>query len=238
MTESSLLEIANRLAASLGPGDLDETLSRITAAAVELIPHVAYASITVRHQDGRLETVSPTDDALEVLDEKQYALREGPCYDAATDRAQVVSDDLGSDPRYTNYGPLAVAAGIFSQAAFRLFERNGTEGALNLYSTDCGAFTDLDGVAALFRSQAGIAVAYAHEVQNLTEALETRTTIGKAMGIVMERYRLNDERAFAFLTRLSQHRNVKLRLVAEEMVLEAATSADVAESSATDADRG
>jgi GAF domain-containing protein len=223
--ESSLLEIANSLAASLGPGDLDETLSRITAAAVELIPQVAYASITVRHHDDRLETVSPTDETLEVLDEKQYALREGPCYDAATDRAHVVSDDLGTDPRYTNFGPLAVAAGIHSQAAFRLFERNGIEGALNLYSTDPGAFADLDGVAALFRSQAGIAVAYAHEVQNLSEALETRATIGKAMGIIMERYRLTDERAFAFLTRLSQHRNVKLRRVAEEMVLEAASNA-------------
>jgi GAF domain-containing protein len=237
MSESSLLEIANRLAANLGPGDLDETLSRLTAGAVELIPHVAYASITVRHRDGRLETVSPTDGALVILDEKQYALREGPCYDAATDRAHVVSDDLGRDPRYTNYGPLAVGAGIHAQAAFRLFERNGAEGALNLYSTECGVFGDLDGVAALFRSQAGIAVAYAHEVQNLTEALETRTTIGKAMGIVMERYRLNDERAFAFLTRVSQHRNVKLRRVAEELVLEAAANAGVAESSAN-ADRG
>jgi hypothetical protein len=229
--EPSLLEIANSLAVSLGPGDLDETLSRITAAAVKLIPHVTYASITVRHHDDRLETVSPTDHALELLDEKQYALREGPCYDAATDRAQVVSDDLGTDPRYTNYGPLAVAAGIYSQAAFRLFERNGTEGALNVYSTDRSAFSDLDGVAALFRSQAGIAVAYAHEVQSLTEALETRATIGKAMGIVMERYRLNDERAFAFLTRLSQHRNVKLRRVAEEMVAEAAANADIGEGS-------
>jgi GAF domain-containing protein len=235
--ESTLLEIAHGLAGSLGPGDLDATLSRITAAAVELIPHVTYASITVRHHDGRLETVSPTDDTLVVLDEKQYALREGPCYDAATDRAHVVSDDLASDPRYTNYGPLAAGAGIHSQAAFRLFERNGTEGALNLYSADLAAFADLDGVAALFRSQSGVAVAYAHEVQNLTEALETRTTIGKAMGIVMERYRLSDERAFAFLTRLSQHRNVKLRQVAEEMVAEVVGNADQAESSPAGSDR-
>ena len=47
--QPSLLKIAHGLAESLGPGDLDETLSRITAAAVELIPDVSYASITVRH---------------------------------------------------------------------------------------------------------------------------------------------------------------------------------------------
>jgi AmiR/NasT family two-component response regulator len=34
----------------------------------------------------------------------------------------------------------------------------------------------------------------------------------------MERYHLDDERAFAFLARLSQQRNVKLRQVAEELI--------------------
>ena len=66
-----------------------------------------------------------------------------------------------------------------------------------------------------------MAVAYAHEVRDLNEALETRRTIGQAIGILMERYELTEERAFAFLTRLSSHRNVKLRLVAQELVVEA-----------------
>jgi AmiR/NasT family two-component response regulator len=79
-----------------------------------------------------------------------------------------------------------------------------------------------------------MAIAYAYEVSSLSEALETRSTIGKAMGIVMERYQLSDERAFAFLTRLSQHRNVKLRLVAEELVSELAQNADMAESTAAE----
>ena len=228
--EPSLLQLAQDLSDSLRPGDLDATLDRVTAAAVELLPEVAYASITVRHEDGRLETVSPTDESLLVLDEKQYALREGPCYDAASDRAQVASPDLEHDDRYPAYGPMAAEAGVAAQAAFRLFTRHGTEGALNLYSPKLGAFADLADVAALFRSQAGIVIAYAHEITNLREALETRTTIGKAMGIVMERYRLNDERAFAFLTRLSQHRNVKLRQVAEELVNELAANAEASPS--------
>ena len=66
-----------------------------------------------------------------------------------------------------------------------------------------------------------MAVAYAHEVRDLNEALETRRTIGQAIGILMERYELTEERAFAFPTRLSSHRNVKLRLVAQELVVEA-----------------
>jgi AmiR/NasT family two-component response regulator len=33
----------------------------------------------------------------------------------------------------------------------------------------------------------------------------------------MERYTLNDQRAFAFLTRLSQHQNIKLHRIAEQI---------------------
>ncbi|HSE09208.1 MAG TPA: GAF and ANTAR domain-containing protein [Nocardioidaceae bacterium] len=232
--EPNLLQLSRSLAERLDPGDLDETLDRITAAAVELLPDVAYASITVRFRDGRLETVSPTDEALKILDEKQYALREGPCYDAASNRPQVISPDIEHDDRYPGYGPLAAEAGVAAQAAFRLFERNGTEGALNLYSARTGSFDNLDSVADLFRSQACVAIAYAHQITNLAEALETRTTIGKAMGIVMERYQLSDERAFAFLTRLSQHRNVKLRLVAEELVTESVRNVEAAHRSGAD----
>ena len=66
--------------------------------------------------------------------------------------------------------------------------------------------------------QAAVAIAYASEITGLTEAVHARTVIGQAVGIVMQRYRLPDDRAFAFLVRLSQARNVKLRRVAQEMV--------------------
>lgn len=219
MTPDSPLDIATELAKRLEPGDLDATLGRMAAAAVALIPQATYASITVRHGD-RLETVLASDERVSGIDRLQHTLHEGPCYDAATDVAQVTAPDLRNDPRFPGYGPLAVEAGIEAQAAFRLFEREGNQGALNLYSVERGAFADLEALVVLFQSQAAVAIAYAYEVTNLREALETRTTIGKAMGIVMQRYGLNDERAFAFLTRLSQHRNVKLRRIAEELVSE------------------
>jgi len=59
---------------------------------------------------------------------------------------------------------------------------------------------------------------YAREIGNLREAVRTRTMIGTAVGIVMERYQLSDDRAFAFLTRLSQDSNVKLREIARRLI--------------------
>ena len=56
------------------------------------------------------------------------------------------------------------------------------------------------------------------EVAQLKEALETRGEIGKAQGILMERYRLDGDAAFATLVRLSQHTNRRLREVSAELV--------------------
>jgi GAF domain-containing protein len=218
MTHEEMLETARRLSDKLTPGDLDATLAQITTAAVEVLPNVQLSSITVRHRDGTLTTVAPTDDLLLRLDGEQYRLQEGPCYEAATDERQVVSSDLGADLRFPRYGAAAVAEGIRAQIGVRLFDSPTSHGALNLYSERVGAFDDIGSLSELFAHQAGQAVAYAQEVGNLAEAVRTRTSIGQAVGIVMERYGLNDERAFAFLQRLSSHRNVKLRLVAQEIV--------------------
>jgi GAF domain-containing protein len=216
--DEPLLESMERLRRTLTPGDLDHTLRRIVQAAVAVLPRVDRASITVRHDDGRLETAQPSDDALLRLDTAQYDLQEGPCYEAATDSVHVIAPDLATDDRFPRYAAVALEQGVHAQAGLRLFDSPRSQGALNLYSREVGAFADLDELGDLFVHQAGTAIAYAHEVADLRTALESRRTIGQAIGILMERYELTDERAFAFLTRLSSHRNVKLRQVAQEVV--------------------
>ena len=218
MDQADVIRMARELSTRLEPGDLDQTLRRTTEAAVAVLPEVDHASITVKHADGRLETVAPTSDILIGLDAAQYELREGPCYDAAVDVAHRTAPDLANDERYRSYGPVAVAAGIRAQAGIRLFETpQDAQGALNLYSQSLGAFQDVQ-LAELFRHQAATAIRYANEVEDLREAMLTRQVIGQAVGIIMERYELPDARAFAFLTRLSNEQNVKLRLIAQELV--------------------
>lgn len=223
----SVLDAMDRLRRTLSPGDLDHTLRQIVEAAVSVLPQVDRASITVRHDDGRLETAQPTDDALLRLDAAQYDLQEGPCYEAATDSVHVVAPDLANDARFPRYAPVALEQGVHAQAGLRLFDTPRSQGALNLYSHQAGAFADLDDLGELFVHQAGTAIAYAQEVDDLRAALEARRTIGQAIGILMERYELTDERAFAFLARLSSHRNVKLRQVALEVVEETGARANI-----------
>lgn len=228
MDAERVIAVARGLADALTPGDLDSTLARITAAAVDVLPDVQYSSITVKHADGRLETVAPTDDLLREVDAKQYELREGPCYEAAVDSVHVTSPDLAADERFPRYAPAALDAGLRAQAGIRLFENDASQGALNLYSTRVGAFADLGVLGLLFAHQSATALDYAREIQNLSEALKSRGTVGQAVGIVMERFGLDDARAFGFLVRMSQQENVKVRVLAEQLVAASRRTSDQA----------
>jgi AmiR/NasT family two-component response regulator len=73
-------------------------------------------------------------------------------------------------------------------------------------------------VAELFATQAGALLGYAGQVEQLSVALHTRSDIGTAVGILMERYSIDRHRAFAFLTRNSQHRNIKVRVLARQVI--------------------
>lgn len=218
MDSHHLLEISRRLSAALTPADLDSTLSNITRAAVEVLPDVTHASITVKHADGRLETYAPTTDMIRDLDAAQYDLQEGPCYEAAVEAAHFTAPHLADDARFPRYAPVAAAYGIQAQAGIRLFDAPGSNGALNLYAEKPGVLDDIETLGELFAHQSAVALAYARHVDNLENAIASRQLIGQAVGVVMERYQLDDARAFAFLARLSSHENVKMRELARRMV--------------------
>ncbi|MDX6298361.1 MAG: hypothetical protein QOI51_2218 [Nocardioidaceae bacterium] len=200
--------------------DLPETLDRITAAAREIVPGVDQASISIRHPDGRLQTVAPTDLVVVDADEVQHELKEGPCYDVVTGDVLTYSRDLAEDERWPNYGPKAAALGLGSQLALRLLDGDGARSGLNLYAVRPGAFDEAQEAAALFAAHARVAMAQAQGRQTLIAALTSRDTVGKAIGITMERYRITDEQALQMLVRVSQTNNVKLRDIAADIVAE------------------
>jgi hypothetical protein len=211
--------MASMAQALSGRVDVDSSLDRIVRAAAETVPGADEASITVRHADGHLETTAATSDLVVLADELQYELREGPCYDAVTGNDHVsYSRDLARDTQWPNFGPRVAQLGLLSQMALRLVTVGHSATGLNLYSQTRRAFEDHDGLPQLFASHAKVALGYATQLQSLRGALGTRATIGKAIGIIMERYALTDERAFDFLIRMSQTTNTKLRDVAQEIV--------------------
>jgi GAF domain-containing protein len=96
---------------------------------------------------------------------------------------------------------------------------NDVLGALNLYDDLPDRFDDDDiAVACLLARHAALAVATAQREAGLLQAVDTHALIGQAQGVLMERYGLDAETAFAVLARYSQDHNVKLYDVAERLL--------------------
>jgi GAF domain-containing protein len=92
-------------------------------------------------------------------------------------------------------------------------------GVLSLLSVNPNAF-DRDDIAVghMLARHAAVAVANATNEQNLRAAIDSRKLVGQAQGILMERYRLDADQAFAVLRRYSQDYNIKLREVAQRLI--------------------
>jgi ANTAR domain/GAF domain len=200
------------------PAPRDEALRSIAVSAAANIPRVDFASITLRAAAESLHTIAATDPLAETLDALQYELREGPCFAAVTDERFVLVNDLAAAEAFPRFGPRAAEHGIRAQAAIQL-AHNGDQAGLNLYSRSPEAFDrSTVQIAELFATQAAALLEYAVQVEQLGEALHTRTDIGTAVGIVMERYGIDRNRAFAFLVRNSNNRNLKLRVLAQQVI--------------------
>jgi GAF domain-containing protein len=198
----------------------EETLQAIVRAARQSLPDFDHIGITTIDRHGTPTTRALIGDLVQPMDALQYELREGPCYDTLRGEAVVTAPRLRHDQRWPNFVPRAVQMGLRSQLAVKLFlDQEGTLGGLNLYSTSSDDIDrDAEQVAELFAAHAAVALGVAHERAGLNLALQSRKVIGQALGILMERYQMDEDRAFAFLARASSHGNTKLRDVAQQLV--------------------
>lgn len=223
--QSAVLAMLSQVAQSLGAADKsrDDTLTMITEATKNTIPGADAVSISVKAADKRFETLAPTDQLALDADRLQYELGEGPCVDAVSGEPVIRSGRVQDDHRWPAYGPRASADfAVGSQVAFRMFSDARIHGGLNIYSLSAGQFDEADiALAELFAHNAAVAMGHAAKVKQLDEALATRKIIGEALGLIMERYDVDESRAFQFLARMSQTSNIKLRVVAEEIVTSA-----------------
>jgi GAF domain-containing protein len=199
---------------------LEETLAAIAETARISVPGIDHAGISIVTPKGGIETKAATDPIVWEFDRLQYDLSEGPCLSTMRGTPVVSVPRARHDQRWPRFMPQALRLGLRSQLAVRLFlDDEGTMGALNLYSTSQEEIDpDAEHVAELFASHAAIALHQAREVEHLNQALESRKVIGQALGIVMERYGLDENHAFSFLLRASSTSNIKVRDIAAQLV--------------------
>lgn len=177
------------------------------------------AGIMLVQSRKRIETAAASSERVTRSHELQRELDEGPCLDALESGGSFLCPDVLTDERWRLWGPAVAALGIRSALSVLLETRERRYGSLNLYADRPGAFDASDlATSLIFARHASIALANAHHEQGLIVAADARKVIGQAQGILMERFDIDDDRAFEVLRRYSQSHNQKLHTVASWVV--------------------
>ena len=214
-------EIARELATQ---PDLVATLQAVVEYAVRTIDGAEYAAITIKRGEQSYRTVAATGKLPLMVDAIQYEAGTGPCVEALEDHHVVRVDNLATDDRWPGMSDrTAASTDAVSMMSHRLFlEDDDTLGALNLYSSKEGAFSDVDlSILDILSTHCAIALAKASEHdqnEHLRTALETNRDIGIAIGVLMTRLLITKVQAFDLLRIASQHGHRKLRAVALDVI--------------------
>ncbi len=199
-------------------GNSSALASAISTQAVALVPGAQFVSVVVVNKD-RLEQTAATDDLADICDTLQAEIGESPSRHAAALRATVLIEDLARETRWPQFTDSATQVGARSLLCVPFEAGPNSTAVVNLYSAAANAFPDDSQVAAeLFTAHAAVAFTAAREQEQLQHAVESRDTIGQAKGMLMERFGVGSDQAFALLRRLSQDTNVKLAQLAQRVV--------------------
>lgn len=230
--ESSILELQDLIIDTASVGEFLEELTVYASKAISnSIDEPVACAITLRrrHRSGTLAGSSPN--AREV-NEIQHLLGGGPCLEALETNTAVLLDDVRTETRWPEFQEALANHGIYSVLGLPLELGKDSRAALSIYARAAGIFdSHTVTVAEGFAKTAGHALRLAVRIgteqllaEDLRAAMVNRTTIDLACGAIMGQNRCSQEEAFAILTRASNHRNMKLHLVAEEILLQIAGS--------------
>ncbi|MDP8931618.1 MAG: GAF and ANTAR domain-containing protein [Actinomycetota bacterium] len=155
-----------------------------------------------------LQLSAASSEESEVLEVFNLQQKEGPCYDAFVTGTAVAHGDIAKvEDRWPIFVPRALKAGFRSVYGFPLRLRDDVIGALNMFRAEPGVFETEDVLAG--RAMADIAtIGIMHErlvreaelrADQLRHALDGRTAIEHAKGVLAERHQVSLGEAFTLL---------------------------------------
>ena len=209
----------------LGIDSIEGFLRELAALAARTLGDGLSCGITLQ-PNGRPLTAASSDMFASQVDELQYAQDQGPCLSALRTGELVQIDDLADDDRWPDYAVRALAYAVRSSLSVPLFAQHDPVGVLNLYSRLPGFFGKSETrMAERFARDASVAVGIAARLSaqeiltgQLRASLASRSVMDQALGVIMAERRCTAEDAFEFLRAASQNRNIKVRLVAEDII--------------------
>jgi len=215
----------------VGDATLGETLTSVTQVTQMAVPQAEFVGISM-DVSGQTGTYVFTDPEISDIDRVQYETGDGPCVRAFR-TGQIVQIPSTREPGdFPKFKKVARSHGIGSTLSVPMNANNEIVGALNLYARDEHAFSDTDvRITQSFATQAAFLLVNTKAYwdartlsDGLAEAMKSRAEIEQAKGIIMATTGLDADAAFAKLVAQSQHENIKVRELAEQLVRQAVRS--------------
>ena len=176
------------------------------------------ASVTASGSGQSTETVAASDDLVIKADRLQWDLGQGPGLDAVRTADVLFAEDLLVDQRWPRWAPLVAGLGFEAVMVVPLFT-DSVLGTLHLYSHCSRRYSEDDVAAArTVAAHTSVVLAHARTQQHLWRAIDARNVIGQAQGILMSRYRITADKAFAVLRRHSQASNIRIADIAGTLI--------------------
>jgi GAF domain-containing protein len=199
-------------------GGVEETVQAVVDFGLQALD-CSHAGVALIVSGGRLEIPAVTDPVVAEIYALQICGGDGPLAESMRDHSTILVRDAAADERWPQWAGKVLELGVRSVLDVPLTTSRGTVGVLGLYSAKPDAFgPDEEAIAHILARHASVAVASARHEGHLAQAVDARKLVGQAMGILMERFDLDSDQAFAVLRRYSQDTNTKLRDVAQQLI--------------------
>jgi GAF domain-containing protein len=213
----------------VGEATVADTLARVATMTAEAIVAADLVGMTLL-VNNKITTAVFTDPEAAEIDQAQYVSGDGPCVESFRTGRKVAIPSTSDDRRFRVFSQVCVDHGIWSTLSMPMSAGERRLGAMNLYSRRPHAFSAGDELAAeRFATHASVVLANAQIYEEsvtlstqLRTAMQSRTTIDLARGIIMASTGCTVDEAFQRLVDESQHTNIKLREVAARIVDQAA----------------
>jgi GAF domain-containing protein len=212
-----------------GMADIKSVLDGLTglaAASMSSTVGVPIECAVTLHRRKRTATIGGSSGRATVIDRIEQSLGDGPCIEALESGVPVLLGDVASDPRWPEYRSALSAAGIAGSLGIPMRLEDDAGAVLDFFAPVSGLFDEqavADGVR--FADMAGKALRLAVRIAaadqraaNMKAAMDTRTVIDLACGIIMAENKCTKDRAFEILRSASNTRNQKLNELAESLV--------------------
>jgi GAF domain-containing protein len=199
---------------------IGETVEAVVEFALQALG-CSHAGVALYTRGGQPQIPAVTDPVVAEIYQWQLDSRDGPLMASVRGRATVLVRDTVRDERWPQWSAKVTSLGVRSvlDVPLMLGDASPTVGVLGLYSRVPDGFsTDDEAIAHILARHATVAVATARREETMAAAVDARKLVGQAMGILMERYDVNGDQAFAILRRYSQDTNTKLRDVAQQLI--------------------